>query len=112
MSASAGQDVFAKQSTGVTVARQYSELGISLRLANADRINGWEEILKRLGDPDAGIKPTNFIHKRCARLIECLPALQHDAGHPEDVLKTDPDDDVTRPTLCATWSPPNQPKFM
>ena len=28
-----------------------------------------------------------------ARLIECLPALQHDPARPEDVLKVDPDDD-------------------
>jgi hypothetical protein len=64
-----------------------------LRLANTDRINGWAEIMSRLGDVDAGIAPTLFIHKRCARLLETLPALQHDQHRPEDVLKVDADDE-------------------
>jgi hypothetical protein len=58
-----------------------------------DRINGWAEILQRLGDPDAGFAPTLFIHQRCARLVECLPSLQHDPNRPEDVLKVDTDED-------------------
>jgi hypothetical protein len=89
----AGADLFARQSTGVTIARQYSDLGISLRPANTDRLNGWAEILRRLGDPDASIKSTLFIHRRCTRLLDCLPSLQHDPNRPEDVLKVDPDDD-------------------
>jgi hypothetical protein len=36
---------------------------------------------------------TLFIHKRCGRLIETLPALQHDPNRPEDVLKVDADED-------------------
>src|SRR5688572_20721537 len=68
----AGADVFSKQSDGTTVAAQYAKLGMNLRSANMDRINGWAEILQRLGDVDAGIKPTLFIHRRCARLLECL----------------------------------------
>ena len=46
-------------------------------------------------DPAAGVKPTLFIHRRCSRLIETLPILQHDPNRPEDVLKVDPDDDGT-----------------
>lgn len=68
-------------------------LGIHLTCANTDRINGWAEVLKRFGDPQCGIKPTLFIHSRCARLIECLPWLQHDPHWPEDVLKIDCDED-------------------
>lgn len=89
----AGADVFSKQSDGSTVAAQYAKLGITLRVANSDRINGWAEILHRLGDPDAGIRPTMFIHRRCARLLECLPTLQHDPHRPEDVLKVDADEE-------------------
>lgn len=89
----AGADVFSKQSDGTTVAGQYAKLGITLRMANSDRINGWAEMLQRLGDPDAGIRPTMFIHRRCARLLECLPTLQHDPHRPEDVLKIDADDE-------------------
>ncbi len=89
----AGADVFSRQSDGTTVAAQYGRQGITLRVANSDRINGWAEILHRLGDPDANIRPTMVIHRRCARLLECLPSLQHDPNRPEDVLKVDADED-------------------
>ena len=42
---------------------------------------------------EAGIVPRLFIHQRCGRLIETLPALQHDPNRPEDVLKVDADED-------------------
>ena len=89
----AGADVFSKQSDGSTVASQYAKLGITLRCANTDRVNGWAEILHRLGDPANGVPPRLFIHERCARLVECLPSLQHDPNRPEDVLKVDCDED-------------------
>jgi hypothetical protein len=50
-------------------------------------------VLHRFGDPSNGVPPRLFIHERCARLIECLPALQHDPNRPEDVLKVDADED-------------------
>ena len=89
----AGADVFSKQSDGSTVASQYARLGITLRPANMERVGGWAEILQRLGDVEAGVTPRLFIHARCARLIECLPSLQHDPNRPEDVLKTDADEE-------------------
>lgn len=89
----AGADVFSKQSDGSTVASQYAKLGITLRCANTDRVNGWAEILHRLGDPANGVPPRLFIHERCARLVECLPSLQHDPNRPEDVLNVDADED-------------------
>jgi hypothetical protein len=89
----AGTDVFSRQSDGTTIAAQYSKLGISLRCANTDRVNGWAEILQRFGDVEGGVKPTLFIHRRCGRLLETLPALQHDPNRPEDVLKVDCDED-------------------
>jgi len=89
----AGADVFSRQSDGSTVAAQYAKLGIRLTCANTERVNGWAEILHRFGDVEAGIRPTLFIHRRCGRLLECLPALQHDPNRPEDVLKVDADED-------------------
>jgi phage terminase large subunit len=56
-------------------------------------VNGWAEILQRFGDVEADIRPSLFIHKRCGRLIETLPTLQHDPNRPEDVLKVDADED-------------------
>lgn len=89
----AGADVFSRQSDGTTVAAQYSDFGVKLSKANMDRVNGWAEVLHLLGDSANAVKPKLFIHRRCARLIECLPALQHDPNRPEDVLKVDADDD-------------------
>lgn len=89
----AGADVFSRQSDGTTIAAQYARLGITLRCANTDRINGWAEVLQRFGDVDGGVKPTMFLHQRCARLVETLPILQHDPNRPEDVLKVDADED-------------------
>src|SRR5881394_290516 len=89
----AGADVFSKQSDGSTVASQYAGLDITLKVANTERVSGWAEVLHRLGDPSNGVAPRLFIHERCARLIECLPSLQHDPNRPEDVLKVDADED-------------------
>ncbi|MBI3852573.1 MAG: hypothetical protein HY298_20135 [Verrucomicrobia bacterium] len=89
----AGADVFSRQSDGTTIAAQYARLGITLRCANTDRVNSWAEILQRLGAVEADIRPTLFIHKRCGRLIETLPTLQHDPNRPEDVLKVDADEE-------------------
>jgi len=75
------------------MASQYARFGIVLRPATTDRVSGWAETLRRLGEPESGIPPTMFIHQRCQRLIECLPSLQHDPNRPEDVLKVDADED-------------------
>jgi hypothetical protein len=88
----AGHDCFAVQGNGFTIAKQHGDLGINLRKANTERVPGWAEILRRLGDPENGTPPTLFIHERCVRLIECLPNLQHDPLNPEDLLKIDTDD--------------------
>lgn len=91
----AGWDCFNKDRRGKSIADDYAGLGLDLARADADRINGAAEVLRRLGNPDADPPrpPRLFIHPRCARLIECLPSLQRDPNRPEDVLKVDTDDD-------------------
>jgi len=84
----AGGDLFSTQYDGSTLASQFGALGVTLRRANTNRALGWSEIHRRLGDPDAGIKPSLFIHKRCRRLLDCLPFLQTDPDQPADILKT------------------------
>lgn len=114
----AGADVFAKKGDGATIADAYAALGVYLQKANDDRINGAGEILTRLGDTEAEppIAPTLFIFDRCARLIECLPALEHDPHRPEDVLKVDTDDagiggddwyDGARYGIMGPWEAPD-----
>jgi hypothetical protein len=89
----AGTDLFARQYDGNTVASLFREQGIRIYPANTSRVEGWAAIQNRLGDPDAGIKPSLFIHERCKRLLDCLPYLQHDPDHPADVLKTNTNDE-------------------
>ncbi len=97
----AGLDVFAKKQNGGTIADDYRAHKIPLKPANVDRINGAAEVLRRIGDPaavgpdgePAPIAPKLFISEACPRLLECLPALEHDPHRPEDVLKVDADDD-------------------
>lgn len=84
----AGSDLFRKESDGGTVAAQFADLGLKLRPANTNRVQGWAAIQEHLGDPDAGIKARLFIHERCKHLLETLPFLQHDLDQPADVLKT------------------------
>jgi hypothetical protein len=113
----AGADIFKRESSGETIARQYRAHGINLTPANMDRESGWSAISQRFGDPDVGIKPTLFIHPRCCKLIACLPFLQHDLDRPGDVLKKltlvkRASVAMTSPTPCVIWSPPSQTGFM
>jgi phage terminase large subunit len=89
----AGGDLFSRQFDGSTISSRYASLGVTIRPANTNRVQGWAAILERLGDPDAGIRPTLFIHRRCTRLLDCLPFLQHDPDQPADVLKTNPNEE-------------------
>ena len=93
----AGHDVFATRGNASekTIAKEYEDEGIKLSRANIDRINGAGRLLKLLGDPlaEKPIQPQIEISDRCVRLIECLPQMQHDPHRPEDVLKTDVDED-------------------
>jgi phage terminase large subunit len=58
-----------------------------------NRINGAAEYLKRMGSAEQSLPARMFYSPRCARLIECIPSLEHDPHRPEDVLKQDTDDD-------------------
>ncbi len=90
----AGRDVFAaRPSDQGSIADQWAAEGWILDPANDDRINGAAEVLRRLGDAEASILPTLFIFRTCARLLECIPTLEHDPHRPEDVLKVDTDDE-------------------
>jgi hypothetical protein len=92
----AGQDCFARREAeedGPTIAEKYRTEGITLKPANANRINGAAEMLDRLGDAAQGIAPRWYIFSTCPRLAECIPAMEHDPNRPEDVLKIDVDEE-------------------
>ncbi|MGZ4961727.1 MAG: terminase large subunit domain-containing protein [Limisphaerales bacterium] len=91
----AGTDMFGSESNGASVASEYRKLGINLRPANMDRVSGWSAIQQRLGDPEAGILPSLFIHKRCTHLLETLPYLQYDPERAGDILKINTNEEGT-----------------
>jgi phage terminase large subunit len=95
----AGHDVFAQRGAELTIAEEYARHGFVLTPAKTDRINGAGRISELLGRPvpeagETAIEPRLFIFNRCARLIECLPQMQHDPARGEDVLKVDCDPDT------------------
>jgi len=92
----AGNDCFATKNaddpSALTIAASYAKhqidgIKIVLRSANDARIQGAQEILRRLGDPRQGIDGSLTIHRRCSQLIGQLQTLQHRQGMPEDVCK-------------------------
>jgi len=91
----AGADAFAQKGdeNAKTIAEQYAACGIGLTPAAMERISGWGECLKLIGDPENGIAPRIKIFDTCSRLIETIPALQHNENRAEDVLKWDVDED-------------------
>jgi len=94
----AGPDVFANKGdeNAKTIAQQYEAHGVYMVAAPNDRISGWGEMLDLLGDPGRAENPIPArlkIARDCERLIECIPALQHNPNKPEDVLKWDIDDE-------------------
>ena len=91
----AGADAFAQKgdAEGRTIAQQYAEQEIRLEPAAMDRVGGWSECLRLLGDRERGIASRFGAFRSCVKLIETIPSLQHDPNRPEDVLKMDVDED-------------------
>lgn len=89
----AGHDIFSQDKNGKTIADDYAAAGYRFTPAAVSRINGASELTTRLGEPPK-LRPTLKIVRRCTRLIDCLPNLQHDPDRPEDVLKVDCDPDT------------------
>lgn len=88
-----GRDCFSTDRDGKTIADDWKAAGWFLTPANVDRVNGAAEILRRLGNVEAGQASTLAIMNRCQRLVDCLPILEHNPHRPEDVLKIDTDSD-------------------
>ena len=92
----AGGDVFGTESDGSTVAGTFADLGMPLTITECwnDRVNGWAEILRRLGDPDReNFNPTLLVTRKCKGLIERMPLMLHDPNKPDDMDKVDCDEE-------------------
>lgn len=98
----AGHDVFQQKGDkgAKTIAQQYAEardpetnenIGLKFEKATIDRITGAQELLTRLGNREAGIRPRLKIFNTCKRTIACMTRMIHDPDDPEDVKKVDAD---------------------
>lgn len=120
----AGSDVFRQSGNyELTIAQQYAEFGIYLTPADnraGSRAAGAQVISRMLGNPEAEISIPNTLQicRRCVRLIDTLPYLEHDPNNLEDVRKVDIDDQgrggddpydamrygLHRPHVSSMWS--------
>lgn len=120
----AGADIFRQSGNyELTIAQQYAEFGIYLTPADnrpGSRAAGAQVMSRMLANPDAdpAIPNTWQICRRCTRLIDTLPYLEHDQNNLEDVRKVDIDDQgrggddpydgarygLHRPHVSAMWS--------
>ena len=83
----AGRDCFSRNEDGRTVADSFEENGISLTMAEVDRVNGWKRCHTLFGDISVGVEPKMFIHSRCKNLINQIQLAQHSSKRAGDIEK-------------------------
>jgi phage terminase large subunit len=77
-----------RQETGKSAADLFRDNGLSLVMANNDRVQGWynlKEWLKPYKDEQGIMTASLVITKNCTNLIRTLPQLQCDDKDPNDV---------------------------
>ena len=77
-------DMWSRQKdTGRSMAELFAANGVGLVKASNNRVQGWMTVKEGL-KPMRDWKPEILISADCTGLIECLPALMHDAKNPSD----------------------------
>lgn len=77
-------DMWSRQKdTGRSMAELFATNGVGLIKASNNRVQGWMTVKEGLKPMRDG-KPEILISADCPGLIECLPALMHDAKNPSD----------------------------
>lgn len=77
-----------RQETGKSVADRFADMGVYLEKVSGRREPGWYEVKRYLhpqSDEFGDTRPKLQIFDTCRNLIRCLPAVQHDDKHPNDV---------------------------
>lgn len=98
---------------GPSIAERMSRNGVHFRPADNARVaqrgamGGWDQLRSRLRGEDE--KPAIYFFSTCVDSIRTIPALQHDAGRPEDV-DTDGEDHAGDSVRYACMSRPYVPK--
>lgn len=98
---------------GPSIAERMQRSGVLFRQADNKRVpgagamGGWDQVRARLIGLDD--RPMLYVFSTCAHLIRTLPALQHDAGRPEDVDTDGEDhaaDELRYACMSRPWIPP------
>lgn len=97
---------------GPSHAERMAMAGAYFRMADNNRVAGWDMVRDRLcgsdGDPekDNGVgTPMWYVFKTCVHIIRTLPAMQHDLDNPEDA-DTDGEDHAPDTLRYAFMSRP------
>ena len=97
---------------GPSIAERMARRGVHFRPADNARVaqrgalGGWDQLRARL--VGEGGRPGIYVFSTCADTIRTLPALQHDAGRPEDVDSDGEDhaaDEVRYACMSRPWLP-------
>lgn len=81
----------ARQETGKSVADIFAEHGVFLTRTSNERVDGWmavKEWLKPRMCEDGTMRPRLRFFSSCRNIIRCLPLLQYDEKHVNDVKGT------------------------
>jgi hypothetical protein len=98
---------------GPSIAERMARRGVYFRRADNARVpargalGGWDQLRARL--VGEGGRPGIYVFSTCADTIRTLPALQHDAGRPEDV-DSDGEDHAADEVRYACMSRPFVPR--
>jgi hypothetical protein len=79
------------------------------RVPSQGALGGWDQVRHRLNGDEDG-KPLLYFFSTCRHTIRTVPALQHDANRPEDVM-TQSEDHAGDETRYACMSRPYIPKI-
>jgi phage terminase large subunit len=87
-----GHDMWMKSTdTGESMAETFARRGFSMRVADTDRVNGWQRLhalLTETVDEGHGPVPKLQVYEPgCPQLARTIPMLQNNPKHPGDILQ-------------------------
>lgn len=88
----AGHDCWmGSKDTGESIAETFARAGVGLRLADTNRVNGWQRIhslLQETTNDGVGVYPKLQVYgPGCPNLVRTLPMLRNDPKNPGDIVQ-------------------------